>query len=264
MAKKTQNPPANPSQRPNSPVASKTTPAGVAAEPIPAAETVLAPGVSATTAAAPEASAAEATPFGKAPAPAAEPNAPLLDEAECVAKLPPLPTEERVDASYAAEQLEIIETEYSNNVPQRLANEPPPPPIWEPVPEPQTEAHQEPAYQGPSIPSLFIVHITPELAPVAKVGGLADVVFGLGNELEIRGNSVEIILPKYDCLRYDHVWGLCETFKDLMVPWYGGAIHCTVFFGFVHGRKCFFIEPHSADNFFNRGSIYGFNDDVMR
>ncbi|NJD08460.1 MAG: glycogen synthase, partial [Methylococcaceae bacterium] len=98
----------------------------------------------------------------------------------------------------------------------------------------------------------------------AKVGGLADVVFGLSNELEIRGNSVEIILPKYDCLRYDHIWGLCETYRDLWVPWFGGAIHCTVFFGFVHGRKCFFIEPHSGDNYFNRGCVYGFNDDVMR
>ena len=32
----------------------------------------------------------------------------------------------------------------------------------------------------------------------------------------------------------------------------------------MHGRKCFFIEPHSQDNFFNRGSIYGFKDDVLR
>ncbi len=133
-------------------------------------------------------------------------------------------------------------------------------PAYEPEPE---QVYQE--YQPqPSRPSLFIVQITPELAPVAKVGGLADVVFGLSNELEIRGNHVEVILPKYDCMRYDHIWGLCQTFDDLWVPWYGGAIHCSVFFGFVHGRKCFFIEPHSGDNFFNRGCIYGFNDDVMR
>jgi starch synthase len=140
------------------------------------------------------------------------------------------------------------------------------PPVVEipqaPVEQPASPA--EPEYTGYRIPSMYIVHITPELAPVAKVGGLADVVFGLTNEMEIRGNHVETILPKYDCLRYDHIWGLCETFSDLWVPWFGGAIHCTVFFGFVHGRKCFFIEPHSGDNFFNRGSVYGFHDDVMR
>lgn len=111
---------------------------------------------------------------------------------------------------------------------------------------------------------MFIVQVTPELAPVAKVGGLGDVVFGLSRELEIRGNHVEIVLPHYDSMRYDHVWGLSPTLADLWVPWYGGAIHCTVLFGFVHGRKCFFIEPHSRDNFFNRGRVYGFNDDVLR
>lgn len=113
-------------------------------------------------------------------------------------------------------------------------------------------------------PSLFIVHITPEMAPVAKVGGLADVVFGLSRELAIRGNHVEIILPKYDNLRYDHIFEMHEVYQDLWVPWYEGAIHCTVYFSFVHDRKCFFIEPHSQDNFFNRGDLYGFRDDVLR
>ncbi len=111
---------------------------------------------------------------------------------------------------------------------------------------------------------MYIVMIASECAPVAKVGGLADVVFGLSRESEIRGNTVEIILPKYDCIRYDHIWGLHITMHDLWVPWYGGAIHCSVWFGFVHGRKCFFIEPHSPDNFFNRGGFYGYNDETLR
>jgi starch synthase len=106
--------------------------------------------------------------------------------------------------------------------------------------------------------------VSSECAPVAKVGGLADVVFGLSRELEIRGNAVEIILPKYDCMRYDQIWGLSISMPDLWVPWFGSAIHCSVWFGFVHGRKCFFIEPHSPDNFFNRGAYYGFNDETMR
>ena len=115
-----------------------------------------------------------------------------------------------------------------------------------------------------AVPPMYIVMITPELAPVAKVGGLGDVVYGLARELELRGNSVEIILPKYNHMRYDHIWGLTKVYEDLWVPWYGGAIHTSVWFGFVHGRKCFFIEPHSPDNFFNRGAYYGQRDDVMR
>jgi starch synthase len=83
---------------------------------------------------------------------------------------------------------------------------------------------------------MYIVTITPECAPVAKVGGLGDVVYGLSHELELRGHEVEIILPKYDCMRYDHIYGLQEVYQDLWVPFYDQWVHCTVFFGFVHGR----------------------------
>lgn len=111
---------------------------------------------------------------------------------------------------------------------------------------------------------MYIVMIASECAPVAKVGGLGDVVYGLCRELEIRGNSVEIILPKYDCLRYGEIYGLTVAHQDLWVPWYDRSIHCTVHFGFVHGRKCFFIESHSPENFFNRGGFYGQADDDQR
>jgi len=111
---------------------------------------------------------------------------------------------------------------------------------------------------------MYVVMLASECAPVAKVGGLGDVVYGLSRELEIRGNSVEILLPKYDCMRYDHIWGLQVDYKDLWVPWYDGFVHCTVWFGYVHGRKCFFVEPHCRDNFFQRGAYYGFADEAMR
>jgi starch synthase len=99
---------------------------------------------------------------------------------------------------------------------------------------------------------------------VAKVGGLAEAVFGLSRELEGRGHSVEIILPKYDCLRYDQIEGLRVVHQDLWVPWHDGAVHCSVWSGSVRGRCCFFVEAHSPDNFFNRGHYYGSWDDVTR
>ncbi|MCT7985947.1 glycogen synthase GlgA [Laspinema sp. A4] len=111
---------------------------------------------------------------------------------------------------------------------------------------------------------MYIVQIASECAPVIKAGGLGDVVYGLSRELENRGHTVELILPKYDCMRYDHIWGLHDAYKDLFVPWYGGAVHCSVYCGWVHGRVCFFIEPHCEDNFFNRGCYYGCSDDNMR
>jgi starch synthase len=111
---------------------------------------------------------------------------------------------------------------------------------------------------------VYIVMVTAECAPAAKAGGLGDMVHGLSRELEIRGNAVEIILPKYASLHYSDIWGLAPSYEDLWVPWYGGAIRCTVWFGYADGRKCFFIEPHSADNFFGRERLYGYADDAAR
>jgi starch synthase len=42
---------------------------------------------------------------------------------------------------------------------------------------------------------MYVVMVATECSPVVQVGGLADVVYGLGRELEIRGNAVEINLP---------------------------------------------------------------------
>jgi len=106
--------------------------------------------------------------------------------------------------------------------------------------------------------------VASELAPVAQAGGLGDVVFGLSRELELRGQAVEIVLPRYDCLRWDRVHGLTVAYEDLWVPWYNDAIHCTVLFAYVDGRRCFFIEPHSRDDFFDRGHLYGSDDDDQR
>ncbi len=111
---------------------------------------------------------------------------------------------------------------------------------------------------------MFIVMISPECAPVAKVGGLGDVVHGLAHELAIRGHSVDIILPKYDCMRHEKITDLTVTYDDLWVPFYDIWIHCTVYFGWVDGLKCFFIEPHSEQNLFNRQKYYGDADDATR
>ena len=103
---------------------------------------------------------------------------------------------------------------------------------------------------------MFIIMIATECAPAAKVGGLGDVVSGLSRELAVRGNAVEVILPKYDCMRYDRIFGLAKCYSDLWVPYYDQWIHCDVYFGFVDGVRCFFIDPHSHHSFFNRRRFY--------
>ena len=62
---------------------------------------------------------------------------------------------------------------------------------------------------------VFVVMVASECAPVAQAGGLGDVVFGLSRELGWRGNAVEIVLAKYDCLRYDRIYGLTVDYENL-------------------------------------------------
>ncbi len=111
---------------------------------------------------------------------------------------------------------------------------------------------------------MFILMASPECAPVAKAGGLGDFVHGLARELAIRGNAVEVVLPKYDCLRADRIAGIHKAYPDLWVPFYDKAIHCDVHCGEVDGLECYFIDAHSEHRFFNRGKIYGDADDPDR
>lgn len=205
------------------------------------------------------------------PSPTSEPEATPKDMAKPAAVKQGLASLQPAAAPDLSADLPTVESSPPAVPPAPPTAVPPPaPPRAESAPaEAQPEvalpsSQPEPAPQAHRGPSLYVVHITPELAPVAKVGGLGDVVFGLSRELAIRGNHVEIILPKYDNLRLDHIFELHVAVQDLWVPWYEAAIHCTVYFGYVHDRKCFFIEPHSQDNFFNRGAIYGFQDDLLR
>ena len=64
---------------------------------------------------------------------------------------------------------------------------------------------------------MHIVHIASELAPLAKVGGLADVVLGLCRELSWKGHDVDIIIPKYDCLDSEVIRDLAIDIKDLHI-----------------------------------------------
>ncbi len=111
---------------------------------------------------------------------------------------------------------------------------------------------------------MYILMATPECAPVAKAGGLGDFVHGLSRELSKLGHQVEIILPKYDCLRYDRVEDMTIEHPDLWVPFFDRAVHCDVEVGLVDGLRCYFIDAHSEHGFFNRGAIYGDADDPDR
>lgn len=111
---------------------------------------------------------------------------------------------------------------------------------------------------------MHIVQIATELAPVAKVGGLADVILGLSRELAGQGHTVEVILPKYDCLSQRAIHNLKVSLENLDTYFDGQWYHSRVWSGTVQDVKVHFIEGHTPHSFFSRGCIYGSGDDTAR
>lgn len=111
---------------------------------------------------------------------------------------------------------------------------------------------------------LHIVHIAAEMAPVAKVGGLADVISGLGKALQKKGHLVEIILPKYDCMQHNQINNL--KVLDVVVQSYfeGNMFANKIWTGTVEGLPVYFIEPQHPGKFFWRAQYYGEHDDFKR
>lgn len=111
---------------------------------------------------------------------------------------------------------------------------------------------------------MYIVQVASEVAPVAKVGGLADVMMGLNRELKLKGNKVEIILPKYDCLESKNLTLECRQtgvrtfFED---EWHENTIWHTYI---NHDQSLTLLESHHPSMFFDRGCIYGCHDDIDR
>lgn len=106
---------------------------------------------------------------------------------------------------------------------------------------------------------LDIMHIATELAPIAKVGGLGDVVYGLSKELIRQGHFVEILLPKYDCLDYQLLKNLKVEIPELSFD--AGSV--TIWSANLDNLSIKLIEPLARDDFL-RGKIYGEPDDIER
>jgi len=110
---------------------------------------------------------------------------------------------------------------------------------------------------------MYIVQIGSEVAPYAKVGGLGDVVLGLSRKLHQEGHDVDVIIPKYDCLKGIEKMtlykdGVQSLFQD---AWHDNSIYHAPL---NEEMSLTLLEAHHARRFFERGAIYGFPDDVDR
>ena len=98
-----------------------------------------------------------------------------------------------------------------------------------------------------------ILIITPEVAPYAKVGGLADVAGALPKALEQLGHDVRVVCPLYGSIRRDETWS--PVGKPLCIPMGTGIRYARVWEHTLPGSNvpAYFIE---YDEFFARPEIY--------
>lgn len=105
-----------------------------------------------------------------------------------------------------------------------------------------------------------IAFVASESNPYCKTGGLADVVFALAKELTKKGQNVIVVLPFYDTIRkknkfsFEHV---CDY--EVRLSWRRQS--ASVYRSVASGVPFYLIEN---DYYFDRGDIYGFNDDGER
>ena len=100
-----------------------------------------------------------------------------------------------------------------------------------------------------------IVHVTAEMAPIAKVGGLGDAVAGLARACVLQGHNVEVVLPFYDSMDETGIENLSFE-REMMSPTRNNAmIRVEVFTGVISGVPVLLLRPEN--HYFNGGRIYG-------
>lgn len=125
----------------------------------------------------------------------------------------------------------------------------------------RTTPAPQPAVVEPAPDPLYVVMITPEVAPAAKVGGLGDVVVGLGRELRKRGHAVDVVCPHYGGLKHDLVEDERPARDELWTPHGAEWRKEQVFRGKVADLDTYFV---TGAGYLDRPDIYGYGDDLTR
>jgi starch synthase len=108
---------------------------------------------------------------------------------------------------------------------------------------------------------LKILLVSAEVAPFAKVGGLADVAGALPKALKAMGHDVRVVMPRYGSIDAGK-HGLRPLLGDLPVPLAHQPINTVV----LEGRIGDDVPVYLIENeqFFGREGMYGFWDDDAR
>jgi starch synthase len=116
------------------------------------------------------------------------------------------------------------------------------------------------ATEVPHSQHLKVLVATAELAPFAKLGGVADVAASLSKELRRTGHDVRVVLPRYrqvDIGRYN----LRPVVTDLQVPLGAQKIAATIYEGRLGDMIVYFVD---CPQLYDREGMFGFGDDDAR
>ncbi|MGH7762128.1 MAG: glycogen/starch synthase [Candidatus Dormibacteraceae bacterium] len=119
---------------------------------------------------------------------------------------------------------------------------------------------EAPAEGVPHSQHLRVLVATAELAPFAKIGGVADVAAALSKELRQAGHDVRVVLPRYrqiDIARND----LRPVVTGLQVPLGAQKLEATIYEGRLGDLVVYFVD---CPPLFDRDGIVGFGDDDAR
>jgi starch synthase len=116
------------------------------------------------------------------------------------------------------------------------------------------------AEEVPHSQHLKVLVATAELAPFAKLGGVADVASSLSKELRRLGHDVRVVLPRYrqiDIGRYN----LRPVVTDLQVPLGAQKLAATIYEGRLSDLVVYFVD---CPQLYDRDGMFGFGDDDAR
>src|SRR5262245_46708523 len=103
---------------------------------------------------------------------------------------------------------------------------------------------------------MYILFVASELAPMVKVGGLADVVAALSKALRLLGHKVTILLPRYPALETGGLL-LARRLTPMVLPAQSGAdrVEVTLYDGRLgSGVDLLLVD---VPGLFDRPGVYG-------
>ena len=109
-----------------------------------------------------------------------------------------------------------------------------------------------------------ITHIAAEFAPIAKAGGLGEVLTGLCRQLAREFEEVDIILPRYRFIPDSSLPELTQEIPEFFCEEEGLAHKNTMWLAEVENCRLHLLEPHHPKDYFGRPHIYGYPDDISR